>query len=197
MFGGKGNDIFQIWADLLPRDQNGQLFDDGSADIFIGGDGNDQVQYIGGDVVGSEVIRDFVAIGYDRFLGRQRLTALRYDYANRQFISSGGVYQQYYAFFQSKGVESTLIDLRGGDDIFHADPGYVLQGQSWGINRGDVQAGASSFAKLEVRGGAGSDVIYGGVGDDILQGGPQTDFVAGGDGDDRIWAVRKMTICMA
>ncbi len=76
--------------------------------------------------------------------------------------------------------------MGSGDDIFHADAGYVLQGQSWGVNRGDVQAGAVSFAKLEVRGGNGSDIILGGVGDDILQGGAQTDFIAGGDGDDRI-----------
>ena len=187
MFGGNGDDIFQIWTDKLATNPvTGVQFDDGSADLFVGGNGQDQVLYLGGDLNQGTVLRDFVAIGYDRFLGRQRLTALQYDFANQQFVQTAGVYAQEYAYFQTRSVESTVIDLRSGDDIFHADAGYVLQGQSWGVNRGDVQAGAVSFAKLEVRGGNGSDIILGGVGDDVLQGGSQTDFIAGGDGDDRI-----------
>ena len=187
MFGGNGDDIFQIWTDKLAVDPlTGAQFDDGSADLYVGGNGQDQVLYQGGDLNQGIVLRDFVAIGYDRFLGRQRLTALQYDFANRQFVQTGGIYAQEFAYFQTRTVESTVIDLGSGDDIFHADAGYVLQGQSWGVNRGDIQAGAVSFAKLDVRGGNGSDIILGGVGDDILQGGSQTDFIAGGDGDDRI-----------
>ncbi|MCA9219914.1 MAG: FG-GAP repeat protein, partial [Planctomycetales bacterium] len=74
----------------------------------------------------------------------------------------------------------------GGIDIVHADPGYLLGDQSWGISLGDIEARATAFARLEIRGGDGEDVILGGASAETIYGGSQIDYIAGGEGDDRI-----------
>ena len=85
-------------------------------------------------------------------------------YLKGKFLSAGidvGLVQdnnsfvQKYAYFHSVDVEKTVIDTRGGSDIVHADPNYLLGGQTWGVTRGDVEAQATAFARLEIRGGSG------------------------------------------
>ena len=200
LFGGDGDDIFQIVPDRLPvAAATGRRGDPASSDLFIGGGGIDQVLFLGGDAatdddpsVNPHMVRDLVAIGYDRFLHRHRLTSLIWDVANEQFVGEDvdgdgnvDVYQQLYAFFQAIDVEETVIDTRGGRDIVHADPNYILNGQTWGVGYGDVEAGATAFARLEIR-GSGQDVIYGGVSSDTIYGQEGHDFISGGMGDDRI-----------
>jgi len=201
LFGGAGDDIFQIVPDRLPVvPATGRRGDPALADMFIGGEGVDQVLYLGGDQandddpnVNPHMVRDFVAIGYDRFLHRHRFTSLVWDTANEQFVGedidgdgNNDAFVQLYAFFQIVDVEETVIDTRGGRDIVHADPNYILNGQTWGVTRGDVEARATAFGRLEIRGGAGQDVIYGGASSDTIYGQGQIDFIAGGEGDDRI-----------
>ncbi|MDV6029537.1 MAG: hypothetical protein F9B45_05405 [Phycisphaera sp. RhM] len=194
IFGGDGSDIFQLVPDDLPVNElTGQPFDPGIGDLFIGGAGEDQVLFLGGDQandndasVSPHKIRDFVAVGYDRFLHRHRLTSLVWDTANEQFLYEDGAFVQQYAFFQSRDVERTVIDTRGGIDIIHADPGYLLGDQSWGVSLGDVEAHATAYARMEFRGGTGEDVILGGAGADTIYGESQFDYLSGGEGADRI-----------
>ncbi len=83
--------------------------------------------------------------------------------------------------------------MRGGNDIFHADPGYLLEGVTWGLGQGDSEAGAATFDQLSVRGGQGSDLILGGSESDVLVAGTlvdettaSKDVMAGGPGNDVI-----------
>ncbi|MCR9294491.1 MAG: hypothetical protein NXI32_17370 [bacterium] len=194
MFGGTGDDIFQIIPDALPINQlTGQPFDPGIGDLFIGGSGDDQVLFLGGDrsqendsSISPHNIRDFVAVGYDRFLHRHRFTNLVWDELNQQFLVEDGAFVQQYAFFQAQDLERTVIDTRSGIDIVHADPGYLLGDQSWGVAVGDIEARATAFARMEFRGGTGSDMIFGGAGADTIYGGAQVDYLSGNEGDDRL-----------
>ena len=80
-----------------------------------------------------------------------------------------------YAYFQARNLSGTLIDLRNGLDVVHLDGGYTLNGESWGISRGDLQAGASAFANVEVKAGG---VNPGSIADgtkDIASGGLSTE----------------------
>ncbi len=88
MFGQEGDDIFQIVPDGLP-------FLTGSEQTFIptfndemdGGEGQDQVLFLGGDLDDlGRPVDDFAAIRYNRFLQRYEFTALVWDTANQQFV---------------------------------------------------------------------------------------------------------------
>ncbi|MCA9137168.1 MAG: hypothetical protein KDB00_10425, partial [Planctomycetales bacterium] len=104
-------------------------------------------------------------------------------------IAAGATAQllQHYAFYQTRDVESTVIDTRAGNDVIHADPGYKFPGteSEWGFAAGDYQQRALISA-IEVRGGEGNDQIFGGSQDDTLLGGAGIDFIAGGGGNDEI-----------
>ncbi|MEK7423608.1 MAG: hypothetical protein AAB131_07170, partial [Actinomycetota bacterium] len=91
LFGGEGDDTFQIWPDGLP-------FLKGTTDTFIptltdrfdGGAGNDRVLFLGGDLdrLGRPV-PDNVAIRWNRFLHRYEFGALQWDTANQRFAPDG------------------------------------------------------------------------------------------------------------
>ncbi len=195
MFGGPGDDAFQPWTDYLPNNPlTGAAFDPNNADVFFGGEGNDQVLVLGGDFANPNAadpnqrgpIRDFVMLGYDRFLGRHSVSALDWDQANNRFVTNSGQYTQKFAYFEAIGIEQTSVNLQAGDDILHADPEYKLGIQSWGVTAGDVAAGASAFARIQVSGGDGSDILYGSGIADVIDAGAGNDFVFGGEGDDRL-----------
>ena len=214
--GGNGKDLFQIVTDrwpILPSTR--REGDPAHADELDGGDGLDRIVYLGGDEVPRSAdlprhyIRDFVMLGYDRFLARYRIASVPWNIArtdgakSQDAVSSSdnkktpmpgflkrtdGTNAVFYAYFQTKKIEGTLVDTRGGMDIIHADPGYYFKpsGQSWGISLGDVQAGAEAYRRIELRGGDGADLIFGSSGSDTIYGQHGPDIIVGGDGDDRI-----------
>lgn len=203
VFGGAGDDFFQIQTDrwpILPSTR--REGDPALADEFDGGEGYDRILYLGGDQVPRQAdlprhyIRDFVMIGYDRFLARYRFATVPWEIphdgtgkSTPRFIRrNDSVPMVFYAYFQAKGIEGTLVDTRGGEDIIHADSGFYFppSGQSWGVAPGDVQAGAQAYERMEFRGGDGADLIYGSSGSDVIYGEDDADIVIGGQGDDRI-----------
>src|SRR5205085_4800108 len=157
----------------------------------------------GGVDTSPDQVRDFVALGYDRFLGRHRLMALVWDTGKHEFTgrslprarcdgpqsSTAYRFDQRISFFQCKDIEGTLLDTRGGSDIIHLNPDYFtpsLGERTWGVARGDVQAGATAFRRIEVRGGADRDMIYGSDYADLLLGQDGSDIIVGRKGDDLI-----------
>ena len=172
--GGQGNDIFLLVPDYLPE-VNGAGFDAGNSDLFVGGAGNDQVYFIGGDLQSVD-IPDFVVLGYDRFLGRQKLSSLVYDKRSSSnaslptFAAQDGKYLQQFAYFRSQGIERTVVDTRGANDVVHVNPGYLLNSETWGISAGDLAAGANAYERLVIIGGRGLDVLHGGASADVIVG---------------------------
>ena len=53
-------------------------------------------------------------------------------------------------FFTTLNIETTSIDLGAGNDTYRADGGFQFEGDdsltTWGIEEGDLQAGAEAFA---------------------------------------------------
>lgn len=186
IFGEDGDDRFQMVPDYLTLNVNDpsrtQTFDNAGWDDYFGGAGRDRVVYQGADGLYG---RDFVLLGYDRFLHRYRVGALVLNTADNQFVYEGGRWATKQATFQARDIEGMLVDTRGGSDVVHAGD-YIFDGQSWGVERGDVQDRATVYDQLEINGGAGQDIIYGGVGAEVIFGGPDNDYIAGGAGDDRI-----------
>ena len=141
-------------------------------------------------------------LGYDRFLQRYRVGALvrddgetgsPYVYESDP-ITGQAAYLEQYAYFQGAGTcPARSSTWAAGQDVLHMDGGYTLNGQTWGISQGDIQAGASAFANVEVRATDGSGhvasgikIVFGGVEDDVILGGNSADYLAGGGGDDHI-----------
>ncbi|MBX3436714.1 MAG: FG-GAP repeat protein, partial [Planctomycetaceae bacterium] len=207
LFGGEGDDIFQVWTDwLLINPATGRPGDPGQSDLFVGGPGDDQVVFLGGNLdANGTPVRDYVLLGYDRFLHRHRISTLVWDAGNQVFLTeahlnpelnptgttlidqSSSPFLQKYAFFHARDVERTVIDTGDGVDVVHADPGFVLNNQTWGISRGDVQARATAFTNVEIHGGDGKDWLFGGASNDVIFGGDNRDFIAGGEGDDHLF----------
>ncbi len=145
LFGGPGNDTFQILTDALPLlgNQPGTVFQPATetiiptfSDQLIGGEGDDQVLFLGGDRdrLGREV-PDFVTLRYDTNLHRYEFTNMIWDVTGQRFlteeIDSNGdeipdytVYQQQYMFYQTRDVERTVIATQDGDDVVRADAGF-------------------------------------------------------------------------
>ncbi|WP_406700164.1 SdrD B-like domain-containing protein [Singulisphaera sp. Ch08] len=205
IFGGDGDDIFQVMPDWLPiNPATGRPGDPASADLFVGGAGDNRVLFLGGDRVNpndtnSWLISDYVALGYDRFLQRQKMTSLVWDEGTYVDPSTGatvpkgeyvrgsdGQFLQKYAFFRTRDINRTVINTRGGADIVHADAGHTIGEETWGIARGDVQARAQAFAQIEIFGGDGDDMLFGSANDDLIFGENGNDYIAGGEGDDHI-----------
>ncbi len=97
------------------------------------------------------------------------------------------IFRQNYSFYQTVGIERTVIDTRAGNDEVHGDGGYMFPGtgSEWGLREGDYQQRALAAA-LEIRGGEGADRLFGGPLDDTIDGGPGTDVILGGGGNDVI-----------
>ncbi len=209
LIGGNGNDTFQVIPDYLPLlgNQPNTQFDPATAtylptfnDLFDGGNGTDRVLFLGGDKDrrGFDV-PDFAALQYDTLLQRYELAALVWDIGTQSFQTEAGpngatVYKKQVAFYQTQDIEQTQIELRSGNDVFHADPGFQFLPQSgtlpaipdaYGIQLGDLEQGARESA-LIINGGLGDDRLFGGVQGDIINGGPGNDDIVGNLGDDTI-----------
>jgi uncharacterized delta-60 repeat protein len=189
LFGGPGDDTFQVLLDWLPTNPStGLPSDPGTANLFVGGPGMNRVLYVGGDTNDQgQPVRDFVAVGFDRFSQRHRITGLVWDLDSNSFVVdpfNADQFAQQFAYFRVRDVDRTEFLLGDGADVFRADPGFLLNGSAWGIQQGDVQAGARAFTTIDVDGGPGNDLLLGGATNMILRGGPGRDFLFGGDGDD-------------
>jgi ELWxxDGT repeat protein len=97
------------------------------------------------------------------------------------------IYRQNYAFYRTQSVEHTVLDLRAGDDVVHANPEYKFPNTNseWGIKRGNLEEGAR-LGGLTILGGAGADRLFGGEQDDTIDGGEGDDIVMGFGGSDRL-----------
>jgi hypothetical protein len=202
IWGEEGDDIFQVVTDQLPLltasermvgslDQ--RTFVPTFVDRFAGGDGNDQVLFLGGNLdPRGEAIPDNVAIKYNTILHRHEFTNRVWDYQKRQWAidQRTGDFRQDYAYYQALEVESTVIDVQAGNDEVHAEPEYKIPGTSpsgtleWGIPAGAIPQGATPG--LIIRGGIGNDLLFGGAGNDTIDGGPGADVIRGGSGNDRL-----------
>ncbi|HEY6228215.1 MAG TPA: LamG-like jellyroll fold domain-containing protein, partial [Verrucomicrobiae bacterium] len=129
---------------------------------------------------------------WNRFLHRYEFTALEWDIANQQFVSTPSVddpgvrvFKQNFAFYQVHDIEKTVIDTRAGDDTVHGDPSFKFPNvdSEWGISAGDLEQNAT-IAALEIIGGSGNDRLYGGAQNDRIDGGEGDDIIMGGGGDD-------------
>ncbi len=200
LYGGSGDDHFQILTDRLPTDGNGDPLLVTQSDRFDGGLGHDEALFVGGDYDHlARPVPDHVAIRFSRNLQRYEFTSLVWDTANQRFLTETSdlpnsiEYQQHYAYFQAFNLEGTRIETRAGNDVVHGDPEYRfplangtgITEQEWGIKVGNYQEGAR-IAGLRVEGGDGNDQLFGGAFDDTLLGGPGADYISGGDGNDQL-----------
>ena len=141
LFGQGGDDTFQIITDDLPQlnpsdDAFVPTFKEDPADNFIptfndrfdGGEGNDRILFLGGDLdrLGREV-PDFASLRWNRFLQRYEFTNLVWDIANQEYVTTGEV----------PATVAAISDLEsaselGGDATFtitlnEGDPSEVTQ----------------------------------------------------------------------
>ena len=159
------------------------------SDEFNGGIGDDAVLFLGGDLDRfGQAVPDHVAIRFNTQLHRYEFTSLVWDVANQEFVrNQAGQFAQEFVFYQTRGVERTVIDTRAGDDEVHGNPGYMFPNtvETWGIAPGDFEQQAL-IAALEILGGDGNDRLFGGALNDTISGGSGLDFILGGEGDDKI-----------
>lgn len=199
LFGQEGDDTFQTIPDGLPTlTGTSTTFLPTQSDRFDGGVGTDRVIYLGGDVDGSQrPINDFVALRWNRLLGRYEVSDKVWDSANQRFVPAESTEEQHYGadlrrwhFYATNSIERTEIELRSGDDTFHADSSYVFAGDEsgteWGFSESDLAATGRTLTQLFVHGGAGADRLFSGATDDEIIGGAGDDFIVGGLGNDRI-----------
>ena len=148
LFGGPGNDTFQIIPDELPLlgsqpDTNfnpaTETFIPTYSEQLIGGDGTDRVLFLGGDLDrrGFDV-PDFASMRYNTGLHRYEFTSLIWDIGTQQFATDfidldgngtqdsgeSTIYKQEYFFFQTRDVEQVQFALGDGDDVLHLDPEF-------------------------------------------------------------------------
>ncbi|MEZ6088781.1 MAG: FG-GAP-like repeat-containing protein [Pirellulaceae bacterium] len=219
LFGGPGDDTFQIIPDALPLlgNQADTNFDPATntfiptySDQFIGGDGEDRVLFLGGDLDRRGLpVPDYASIRYNTGLHRYEFTSLVWDIGQQAFVTTTDfadrtVYEQEFLFYQTRDIETTEFSTRAGDDVVHADPEFkflpidvsgvtpVIDAtadpdlfEEWGIDRGDFEQGASEAA-LTIDLGSGNDFAFGTVLDDTIIGGPGDDTIVGQLGNDDI-----------
>lgn len=197
LIGGGGSDIFQILPDQLPvLHGSTETYVPTFNDQLDGGEGEDQVLYLGGDttthpVTGAQVaIPDFVTLRFNTQLHRYEFTSLRYDVANDRYetTADGTRYAQQYQFFQAINIEETVIDVQAGDDFVRADAEFKFAGNhsEWGIKVGNLEQGAT-LGDLIIEGRDGDDTLFGGDADDIIDGGAGDDIIVGGLGNDLLF----------
>ncbi|MGI9332597.1 MAG: LamG-like jellyroll fold domain-containing protein, partial [Gammaproteobacteria bacterium] len=87
LFGGAGDDAFQLLPDRLPFIKGTtETFLPTLVDRFDGGPGEDEVLFLGGDLDAlNRPVPDWVAIRWDRFQQRYEFTAVPFDTANQVF----------------------------------------------------------------------------------------------------------------
>jgi len=88
LFGGEGDDAFQLLPDGLPfLKGTTEAFVPTLVDRFDGGAGDDRVLFEGGDLDGlSRPVPDWVSIRWNRFLQRYEFTAVPWDTTNQAFV---------------------------------------------------------------------------------------------------------------
>ncbi|MEL6104936.1 MAG: PKD domain-containing protein, partial [Planctomycetota bacterium] len=193
LIGEGGDDLLQVFLDRPPIDNLGFQGVFTLADELEGGDGFDQVLIQGGDVDSlGNPIRDHLTLSYNIPLGTTTVAGLVWDAANKEFLQdSAGELEIYEARFQTRDVEGTLIDLRGGDDELHLEADYQFAGAdpqndpTYGISPGDRQAGGRHL-NFQVLGGDGNDRIFGSPYGDWIDAGAGIDFVSALEGDDDV-----------
>ena len=154
LLGGEGDDTFQLLPDGLPLIKGStETFIPTFNDRFDGGEGDDRVLFQGGDLDRlGQPVPDNVAIRWNSMLHRYEFTALQWDIANQCFVADQTVvnaldfaplsvgsplYRQNYLFYQTIGVEHTVIDTRAGNDVVHGEPEFKYPNvdSEWGIDR--------------------------------------------------------------
>lgn len=160
LFGGEGNDTFQIIPDFLPS-VSGPLatFFDGEAatellttsDQFRGGDGFDRVLFLGGDKDRLfNAVPDIVAIKYNTVLHRWEFASGVWDIGKQQFqTNEDGSYRQQFLFYQTRDVESTVIATRAGDDVVHADAEFNVRKDDGKLTSDDTPLFAGNWGIAE------------------------------------------------
>ena len=197
LWGGEGDDTFQIIPDQLPLLKTTEHFinplDQDTYvptffDRYDGQSGNDRVLFLGGDLDrDGRAVPDHVAVRYNTLLHHYEVTARVWNVEEQEFVDDAetGSKRQDYAFFTATNVENFEIDTRAGDDVVHADSGYLIDGSQWGIDAGDRQQRAE-LVDLTIRGGDGNDRLFGGDYDDTILGGAGLDVIIGGGGNDQL-----------
>jgi Ca2+-binding RTX toxin-like protein len=205
LVGGPGDDTFQIMPDqpFDPDDNAGltngplpPIADPGLKvdDLMRGGPGTDRVLFLGGDMDANQRgINDYAAIRFNTQSQRYEFASRIWDTANQQFMKSGPGAEDFdlgYAFFRTDSIEAIQIDLRAGDDEFHAEGGFFMAGdespgREWGLEPQAASVGASVLG-LTILGGTGNDRLFGGPGNDTIDGGSGFDVIAGGRGNDHL-----------
>lgn len=197
LFGGPGDDTFQIIPDALPLlgNQSNTRFDPGTqtyiptaSDQFIGGDGNDRVLYLGGDqdAVGNEV-PDFISMRYNTALHRYEFTSLIWDVSTQSYQLTSDpsgriVLAQEYLFFQTRDIDQTQFEMGAGDDVVRLDSGFQFLPLTADINDrdgdGDTTELIADLSQASEHASWGMDL------GDRQQGAFIPILVSGGTGDD-------------
>ncbi len=199
LFGQAGDDDFQSIPDGLPLLTGTETtFLPTQSDRYDGGAGDNRIVFVGGDLDRrGRPIDDFVALKFNRLLQRYELSSLVWDINNQQYVpaesladlAAGSSLREWH-FFTALAIDKTTVDLAAGNDTLRADSGFIFEGDpsatTWGIEEGDIQAGAEAFTTIEVFGGSGNDKLFGGAASERFSGGGGSDFIAGGLGDDFI-----------
>ncbi len=141
-----------------------------SADLLVGGSGNDTVSgYGGNDTLGGANGNDTLAggIGFDQLFG---------DAGNDSLLGGGD--------------EDTLEGGDGNDTL----RGEVADDRLRGGSGNDLLDGGDNWDDLDggdgddqATGGDGNDTVHGAAGNDILLGDANNDTVVGGAGSDEVW----------
>ncbi len=186
LIGEGGDDILQVIPSFIAKPET-------LTDELEGGEGFDRIMFLGGDLDEfGRPVNDKVTLNYNQENARYELAAYVWDTANGRFLTDGGKPVIHEAYYRARGVESTVFDLRGGDDEVHLETGYVLDGahfadpRTYGISPGDRQAGGTALS-FEILGGDGNDRIFGSPYADTIRGGSGIDLVLGYGGADQIF----------
>ena len=111
LFGEGGNDIFQIFPDQLPFIKGtNQTYIPTLTDVMDGGEGDDQVLFLGGDTddIGRDV-PDVVALNFNTNLHRWEFASWVWDTANQEFLENEitGAKEMNHAWFSLLPATST------------------------------------------------------------------------------------------
>ncbi|MFT7639152.1 MAG: ELWxxDGT repeat protein, partial [Pirellulaceae bacterium] len=211
LFGGSGDDTFQIIPDALPllTNQPDTNFDPGTStyiptfsDQLRGGSGNDRVLFLGGDKDRNGYdVPDFASLRYNTLLHRYEFSSLVWDIGRQEFMTTfvdedgdkekdaneKTIFEQRYYFYQTRDIESTEFNLRAGDDVVRLDAEFKFLPDEANLTEADAKRFAAwgiNQGDFEQGARDAAAKILGGSGDDILFGGPLSDTINGGPGDD-------------
>ncbi|MEF8756274.1 MAG: PKD domain-containing protein [Accumulibacter sp.] len=179
IWGGKGNDTFQIIPDDLPLTKgSGRPGVTSQSDGYFGQEGTDRVFFLGGDIdANGKAVSDHATLSYNTNLGHYEFASRVWDTANQEFIHSDAAVNPFalaYAFFTMRDIEAIQADLRAGDDEFRANLSE------------DARPKGAPVDGMTIHGGDGDDRLFGGAGQDLIDGGRGRDVIAGGMGDDHL-----------